>query len=45
MAASEGATPGMAVSEYLALEKVQRGEAFEGVKNDKYASEYLAMLR
>ena len=43
--ASEGATAGMAVSEYLALEKVKRGEAFEGAKNGKYADEYLAMLR
>jgi thioredoxin reductase (NADPH) len=44
-AASEGASAGMAVSEYLALEKVKRGEMFEGAKNGKYADEYLAMLR
>ena len=44
-AASEGASVGMAVSEYLALEKVKRGETFEGAKNGKYADEYLAMLR
>jgi thioredoxin reductase (NADPH) len=43
-AASEGASAGMAVSEYLALEKVSRGEMFEGAKNGKYAGEYLAML-
>ena len=43
-AASEGASVGMAVSEYLALEKVKRGETFEGAKNGKYADEYLAML-
>ena len=44
-AASEGAFAGMAVSEYLALERVKRGEMFEGAKNGKYADEYLAMLR
>jgi thioredoxin reductase (NADPH) len=44
-AASEGASAGMAVSEHLALEKVKRGEMFEGAKNGKYADEYLAMLR
>jgi thioredoxin reductase (NADPH) len=43
-AASEGALAGMAASEYLALEKVKRGETFEGAKNGKYADEYLAML-
>jgi thioredoxin reductase (NADPH) len=43
-AASEGASAGMAASEYLALEKVKRGEMFEGAKNGKYADEYLAML-
>jgi thioredoxin reductase (NADPH) len=43
-AASEGASGGMAASEYLALEKVKRGETFEGAKNGKYANEYLAML-
>jgi len=42
--ASGGAYTGMAVSEYLALEKVKRGEMFEGAKNGKYADEYLAML-
>jgi len=43
-AASEGASTGMTVSEYLALEKVKRGDMFEGAKNGKYADEYLAML-
>jgi thioredoxin reductase (NADPH) len=43
-AASEGSTAGMAASEYLALEKVKRGEMFEGAKNGKYADEYLVML-
>ena len=42
--ASEGASVGMAASEYLALEMVKKGEMFEGAKNGKYASEYLAML-
>jgi thioredoxin reductase (NADPH) len=44
-AASEGASAGMAASEHLALEKVKRGEMFEGAKNGKYADEYIAMLR
>jgi len=44
-AASEGSSAGMAVSEYLALEKVKKGEMFEGAKNGKYADEYLAMLK
>jgi len=44
-AASEGSSAGMAVSEYLALEKAKRGEMFEGAKNGKYADEYLAMLK
>jgi thioredoxin reductase (NADPH) len=44
-AAAEGASAGMAVSEFLALEKVKRGEMFEGSINGKYADEYLAMLR
>jgi thioredoxin reductase (NADPH) len=44
-ATSEGASAGMAVSEYLALEKVKRGETFEGAKNGKYADEYAVMLR
>jgi thioredoxin reductase (NADPH) len=43
-AASEGASAGMATSEYLALGKVKSGETFEGAKNGKYADEYLAML-
>ncbi len=34
----------MAVSEYLALEKIKKGETFEGARNGKYADEYLAML-
>jgi len=44
-AASEGASAGMAASEYLALEKVKKGETFEGAKNGKYANEYVAMLK
>lgn len=44
-AASEGASAGMAASEYLALEKVKRGEMFRGAKNGKYASEYLQMIK
>ena len=43
-AASEGASAGMATSEYLALERVKKGDMFEGAKNGKYADEYLAML-
>jgi thioredoxin reductase (NADPH) len=43
--ASQGACAGMATSEYLAIEKVKRGEMFEGAKNGKYADEYMAMLR
>ncbi|MBL7061345.1 MAG: FAD-dependent oxidoreductase [Dehalococcoidia bacterium] len=43
--ASQGACAGMYASEYLALEKVKRGEMFEGAKNGKYADEYMAMLR
>jgi len=42
--ASEGAFAGMAVSEYLALETVRRGETFQGAKNGKYANEYVSML-
>ncbi len=43
-AAAAGASVGMTVSEYLALEKVRNGEMFEGSINGKYADEYLAML-
>ncbi len=43
-AASEGACARIAASEYLALQMVKKGEMFEGAKNGKYASEYLAML-
>ncbi len=43
-AAAAGASAGMAVSEYLALEKVRNGEMFKGSINGKYADEYLAML-
>ena len=43
-AAAEGSSAGMAASEYLALEKVRRGEMFEGAINGKYADEYLAMV-
>jgi thioredoxin reductase (NADPH) len=42
--ASEGASAGMAASEYLALQMVKKGEIFEGAKNGKYADEFLAML-
>jgi len=35
----------MAASEYLALEKVKKGEMFKGAKNGKYADEYMAMLQ
>jgi len=42
--ASEGASVGMAASEYLALQMVKKGEVFDGARNGKYASEYLAML-
>ena len=41
---SQGASAGMAASEYLALEMVKKGELFEGAKNGKYADEYLANL-
>jgi thioredoxin reductase (NADPH) len=44
-AAAQGAAAGMAASEYLALEKVKRGEMFGGTKNGKYADEYLAILK
>ncbi len=43
--ASDGATTGMAVSEYLALEKVKKGEMFKGAINGKYADEYLQILK
>jgi len=43
--AAEGAITGMAVSEYLALEKIKRGELFEGAINGKYAKEYMEMLK
>jgi thioredoxin reductase (NADPH) len=44
-AASEGASAGMAASEYLAREKIKRGEMFEGAINGKYAEEYLKMIK
>lgn len=44
-AAAEGASAGMNVSEYLALEMLKRNDTFKGAKNGKYADEYLAMLR
>jgi len=44
-AAAQGASAGMAVSEYLALAMVKSGETFVGAKNGKYANEYLAMLK
>lgn len=39
-AAGEGARAGMAVSEYLAREKLKRGETFAGAIHGKYADEY-----
>jgi thioredoxin reductase (NADPH) len=42
--ASNGASAGMATSEYLAMEKIKRGETFKGAINGKYADEYLQML-
>jgi len=42
--ASSGADAGMSVSEYLALEKVKRGEIFKGAINGKYAEDYMKML-
>lgn len=41
--ASEGALCGKAVSEFLAMELVKRGERFEGARNGKYFEEYLEM--
>ena len=38
--ASTGAAAGMAASEYLAMERVKRGDLFEGAKNGKYADEF-----
>ncbi len=43
--AAEGAITGMSVSEYLALEKVKKGETFEGAINGKYTEEYMEMLK
>lgn len=43
-AAAEGAAAGMSVSEYLALEKIKKGEIFKGAINGKYAQDYIAML-
>jgi thioredoxin reductase (NADPH) len=42
--ASDGAAAGMAASEYLAMEKIKRGEKFQRAINGKYADEYLQML-
>ncbi len=42
--AASGAYAGMAVSKYLALDKVRKGEMFSGAINGKYADEYAAML-
>jgi len=44
-ATAEGASAGMATSQYLALEKAKKGEMFEGSKNGKYFEEYLQMLK
>lgn len=43
-AVADGATAGMTTSEFLALERVRRGDMFEGSVNGKYADEYLAMV-
>ncbi len=43
-AAADGASAGMAASEYLALELVKNGQVFEGAKNGKYADEYLQTI-
>ena len=43
--ASNGATAGMYTSEYLAMEKIKRGEIFKGAINGKYADEYIEMLK
>lgn len=43
--AAQGASAGMAVSEYLALQMVKSGGSFSGSKNGKYADEYAAMLK
>ncbi len=45
VAASQGAQAGMSASEYLALEKVKRGEMFKGAIHGRYADEYLQMLK
>jgi thioredoxin reductase (NADPH) len=42
--ASSGAAAGMAASEYLAMERIKRGETFKGAINGKYAVEYAQML-
>jgi len=44
-AAADGASAGMAASEYLALEMVKNGQMFSGAKNGKYADEYEQMLK
>lgn len=44
-AASNGASTGMATSEYLAMEKLKKGETFQGTKNGKYADELMAKLK
>jgi len=43
-AAAGGASAGMNVSEYLAMEMLKAGKTFEGTKNGRYASEFLEML-
>ena len=42
---SNGATAGMATSEYLAMGKIKKGEKSEGAINGKYAEDYLEMLK
>jgi thioredoxin reductase (NADPH) len=42
--ASSGATTGMRASEYLAMERIRRGEEFEGAISGKYADEYVKTI-
>lgn len=41
---ASGALAGISASEYLALERVRKGDMFIGAINGKYADEYLSML-
>ena len=44
-AAAHGALAGMAISRYLALEKLKRGENLPGAVAGKYPEEYMEMLK